>query len=75
MKNLRSFNNPYRDDKVFEGCAIFALLNQAGKNVSGEPVFRAIAVEHEAAIAVRITRAPRVARVHGVAGRATCAAP
>ncbi|MCX5859971.1 MAG: hypothetical protein NT056_08775 [Proteobacteria bacterium] len=43
MKNLRSFNNPYRDDKVFEGCAIFALLNQAGKNVSGEPVFRAIA--------------------------------
>lgn len=42
MKNLRSLNNPYRDDKVFEGCAIFALLNQAGRNVSGEPVFRAI---------------------------------
>ena len=42
MRDLRRISNPYGDDKVHEGCAIFALLNRAGLAVSGEPVVRAM---------------------------------
>ncbi len=47
MKNLSKTNNPYNDDKDFEGCSIFGMMNVEGKRFSSRDPIRAIANMHE----------------------------
>jgi len=47
MKNLSKINNPYNDDKDFDGCSIFGMMNVEGKRFSSRDPIRAIANMHE----------------------------
>jgi len=47
MKNLSRINNPYNDDKDFDGCSIFGMMNVEGKRFSSRDPIRAIANMHE----------------------------
>jgi glutamate synthase domain-containing protein 1 len=43
MRNLSKINNPYNDDKDFDGCSIFGMMNVEGKRFSSRDPIRAIA--------------------------------
>jgi glutamate synthase domain-containing protein 1 len=47
MKNLSKINNPYNDDKDFDGCSIFGMMNVEGKRFSSRDPIRAIANMHD----------------------------
>jgi glutamate synthase domain-containing protein 1 len=47
MRNLSKLNNPYNDDKDFDGCSIFGMMNVEGKRFSSQDPIRAIANMHE----------------------------
>jgi glutamate synthase domain-containing protein 1 len=47
MKNLSRINNPYNDDKDFDGCSIFGMMNVEGKRFSSQDPIRAIANMHD----------------------------
>ena len=47
MKDLGKINNPYNDDKDFDGCSIFGMMNVEGKRFSSRDPIRAIANMHE----------------------------
>jgi glutamate synthase domain-containing protein 1 len=47
MKNLSKINNPYNDDKDFDGCSLFGMMNLEGKRFSSRDPVRAIANMHE----------------------------
>jgi glutamate synthase domain-containing protein 1 len=47
MRNLGKINNPYNDDKDFDGCSIFGMMNVEGKRFSSRDPIRAIANMHE----------------------------
>lgn len=47
MRNLSKINNPYNDDKDFDGCSIFGMMNVEGKRFSSRDPIRAIANMHD----------------------------
>jgi glutamate synthase domain-containing protein 1 len=47
MRNLSKINNPYNDDKDFDGCSIFGMMNVEGKRFSSSDPIRAIANMHD----------------------------
>jgi glutamate synthase domain-containing protein 1 len=47
MRNLTKINNPYNDDKDFDACSIFGMMNVEGKRFSSQDPIRAIANMHE----------------------------
>ena len=47
MKNLGRINNPYNDDKDFDACSIFGMMNLEGKRFSSRDPIRAIANMHD----------------------------
>jgi glutamate synthase domain-containing protein 1 len=47
MKNLSKINNPYNDDKDFDGCSLFGMMNLEGKRFSSRDPVKAIANMHE----------------------------
>jgi glutamate synthase domain-containing protein 1 len=47
MRNLSKINNPYNDDKDFDGCSIFGMMNVEGKRFSSRDPIKAIANMHE----------------------------
>jgi len=47
MRNLGKINNPYNDDKDFDGCSIFGMMNVEGKRFSSRDPIKAIANMHE----------------------------
>ena len=47
MKNLSRINNPYNDDKDFDACSIFGMMNVEGKRFSSRDPIRAIANMHD----------------------------
>jgi glutamate synthase domain-containing protein 1 len=47
MRNLSKINNPYNDDKDFDGCSLFGMMNLEGKRFSARDPVRAIANMHE----------------------------
>ncbi len=47
MKDLTKTNNPYGDEKVFDACSIFAMMNLKGKRFSAKDPVRAIANMHD----------------------------
>jgi glutamate synthase domain-containing protein 1 len=47
MRNLSKLNNPYNDDKDFDGCSIFGMMNVEGKRFSSQDPIRAIVNMHE----------------------------
>ncbi len=47
MKNLNMINNPYNDDKDFDACSIFGMMNLEGKRFSSRDPIRAIANMHD----------------------------
>jgi glutamate synthase domain-containing protein 1 len=47
MRNLSKINNPYSDDKDFDGCSIFGMMNVEGKRFSSRDPIKAIANMHE----------------------------
>jgi glutamate synthase domain-containing protein 1 len=47
MRNLQKINNPYNDDKDFDGCSLFGMMNVEGKRFSARDPVRAIANMHE----------------------------
>jgi glutamate synthase domain-containing protein 1 len=47
MRNLSKINNPYNDDKDFDGCSIFGMMNVEGRRFSSRDPIRAIANMHE----------------------------
>jgi len=46
MKEINQINNPYYDDKAFDACSIFGVMDTSGRRFSGEDVIRAIANMH-----------------------------
>lgn len=42
LSNLQASSNPYRDDKVYNSCAIFGVMDVSGRSFSGDPVFAAM---------------------------------
>ena len=46
MKELSKINNFYGDDKVFDACSIFGMMDTSGNRFSGEPVVEAITNMH-----------------------------
>jgi glutamate synthase domain-containing protein 1 len=47
MKDLSKINNPYNDEKVFDACSIFAMMNLNGKRFSAKDPVKAIANMHD----------------------------
>jgi glutamate synthase domain-containing protein 1 len=47
MRNLQKINNPYNDDKDFDGCSLFGMMNVEGKRFSARDPVKAIANMHE----------------------------
>jgi glutamate synthase domain-containing protein 1 len=47
MRSLSRINNPYKDDKNFDGCSLFGMMNVEGKRFSARDPVRAIANMHE----------------------------
>jgi glutamate synthase domain-containing protein 1 len=47
MRNLSKISNPYNDDKDFDGCSLFGMMNVKGKRFSARDPVRAIANMHE----------------------------
>lgn len=47
MKNLNRINNPYSDEKVFDACSIFGMMNLKGKRFSAKDPIRAMANMHD----------------------------
>jgi len=47
MRNLSKINNPYNDDKDFDGCSLFGIMNLEGKRFSSRDPVKAIANMHE----------------------------
>ena len=47
MKNIGKINNPYNDDKDFDGCSLFGMMNLEGKRFSSRDPVKAIANMHE----------------------------
>ena len=47
MRDLSKINNPYNDDKDFDGCSIFGMMNVEGKRFSSRDPIRAIANMHD----------------------------
>jgi glutamate synthase domain-containing protein 1 len=47
MRNLSKISNPYNDDKDFDGCSLFGMINLEGKRFSARDPVRAIANMHE----------------------------
>ena len=47
MIDLHRVNNPYNDDKDFDGCSIFGMMNVDGKRFSSRDPIRAITNMHE----------------------------
>jgi len=47
MRNLSKINNPYNDDKDFDGCSIFGMMNVEGRRFSSRDPIRAIVNMHE----------------------------
>jgi len=47
MQNLTKINNPYGDDKVFDACSIFGMMNLNGKRFSAKDPIRAMANMHD----------------------------
>ena len=47
MRNQSWINNPHNDDKDFDGCSIFGMMNLEGKRFSARDPVRAIANMHE----------------------------
>lgn len=42
MRDVTHLNNPYGDDKVFDGCSIFGVMDTSGAPVSADVAIRAI---------------------------------
>jgi glutamate synthase domain-containing protein 1 len=47
MKDLGKINNPYNDEKVFDACSIFAMMNLNGERFSAKDPVKAIANMHD----------------------------
>ena len=47
MKHLSKINNPHNDDKDFDGCSIFGMMNVEGKRFSSRDPIKAITNMHE----------------------------
>jgi glutamate synthase domain-containing protein 1 len=47
MKNLSKINNPYNDEKVFDACSIFGMMNIKGERFSAKDPVKAIANMHD----------------------------
>jgi glutamate synthase domain-containing protein 1 len=47
MKDLTKTNNPYGDEKVFDACSIFGMMNLNGERFSAKDPVRAIANMHD----------------------------
>jgi glutamate synthase domain-containing protein 1 len=47
MRNLSKISNPYNDDKDFDGCSLFGMMNVEGKRFSARDPVKAIANMHE----------------------------
>jgi glutamate synthase domain-containing protein 1 len=47
MKNLTKVNNPHSDEKVFDACSIFGMMNLKGERFSAKDPMRAIANMHD----------------------------
>ena len=47
MRNLSKISNPYNDDKDFDGCSLFGMMNLEGKRFSSQDPVKAIANMHE----------------------------
>lgn len=47
MENLKRVQNPYDEDKVREGCAIFGMMDTSGQRFCAEPVMKAITNMHD----------------------------
>jgi glutamate synthase domain-containing protein 1 len=47
LRDLSEINNPYNDDKDFDGCSLFGMMNLEGKRFSARDPVRAIANMHE----------------------------
>jgi glutamate synthase domain-containing protein 1 len=47
MRNLQKISNPYNDDKDFDGCSLFGMMNLEGKRFSSRKPVKAIANMHE----------------------------
>lgn len=47
LSDLSRINNPYNDDKDFDGCSLFGMMNLEGKRFSARDPVRAIANMHE----------------------------
>jgi glutamate synthase domain-containing protein 1 len=47
MRNLSKINNPYNDDKDFDGCSLFGIMNLEGRRFSSRDPVKAIANMHE----------------------------
>ena len=47
MKDLSKTNNPYNDEKVFDACSIFGMMNLRGERFSAKDPVRAIANMHD----------------------------
>jgi glutamate synthase domain-containing protein 1 len=47
MENLTQVNNPYCDEKVFDACSIFGMMNLKGERFSAKDPIRAIANMHD----------------------------
>jgi glutamate synthase domain-containing protein 1 len=47
MRNLSKINNPYNDDKDFDGCSLFGMMNLEGKRFSSRDPVKAITNMHE----------------------------
>jgi len=47
MRNLSKINNPYNDDKDFDGCSLFGMMNLEGKRFSARDPVKAITNMHE----------------------------
>jgi len=47
MKDLTKTNNPYGDEKVFDACSIFGMMNLKGERFSAKDPVRAIANMHD----------------------------
>ncbi len=47
MKNLTKISNPHGDEKVFDACSIFGMMNLKGQRFSAKDPIRAIANMHD----------------------------
>jgi glutamate synthase domain-containing protein 1 len=47
MRHLQKINNPYDDDKDFDGCSLFGMMNLHGKRFSSHDAVKAITNMHD----------------------------